>query len=600
MPLQPSGVSLLNDYDFPTPLIEAHDRPPVQIISTRRASRWPALRLMRVFGRFWLTNLRQRIGSRLDPEDRAIRLREAFEEAGGLWIKVGQLISLRTDMLSEPVCRELSRLQYRAQGFAFSEVEAIVSTSLGAKLSTVFSSFDRAPLAAASISQVHCAVLRSNGARVAVKVLRPDAEQVFRRDLKLIWLLVTLLVSFRLLARFVHLDKALEELDRMVLEELDFRYEAANMRRMRKTLRSHRIYVPKVFRQFSSRHVLVSEFISGVLMSDFIRVGQSDPVRLAAWCQVNRVDQAKLGRRLFESAMTQMFEDNLFHADLHPGNIILMRDNRVALIDFGTIGSFDQGFLTTYKASLAALAEKDYLRAADLTLTLAIEPPAASRLAHLRTEMVRSYRQWEARTHLSGVGYHERSLAAAGGDVGRIMFAHKVQMSWQNLRLSRTWGTLDASLSFLIPQADYMKLFSRYFRKSQARRLTPRRILSGIVAGIAGTVAAVDVYGGALGPIVRKQVILAPSTANVPQRILNLLQSVFRYLYVFSLLAVVVAGVLWIYRVQGHRLERDIPFLANLSDEALDQTEMWGLALLFVAGLALVLRAASKRLGSGA
>jgi predicted unusual protein kinase regulating ubiquinone biosynthesis (AarF/ABC1/UbiB family) len=295
-----------------------------------------------------------------------------------------------------------------------------------------------------------------------------------------------------------------------------------------------------------------------------------------------------------------MFEDNLFHADLHPGNIILLRDNRVALIDFGTIGNSDHNFLITYKASLAALAEKDYLRAADLTLTLAIEPPAAVRLGSLRAEMVRGYKDWEARTHLSGVGYHDRSLAAAGANAGRIMFDHKVQLSWQNLRISRTWGTLDASLSFLMPQANYMKLFSGYFKKAQARQMTPRRIIAGLVGGIIRAKAAADGVNSMIGPFVRKQIILAPNTANVPQRVLQLLHSVFRYAYVFCFIVLVVGCVLLIYRYHGHLLGFEHDVLVDLSDDVLDAEEIWSLALVFIGGLVLTLRAAVKRLGAGA
>jgi ubiquinone biosynthesis protein len=590
---------MLDEFDLPTPLLQARERAPVEISAALDAPRWPALRLAGVFGRYLLTNLRLRCLRRLEPDDRARRLRQAFEELGGLWIKIGQLISLRTDILSEAVCRELSGLQYRAQGFAFSEVQAIVQASLGQPLAAVFSHFEEAPLAAASISQVHRAVLAGSGVTVAVKVLRPHAAQAFGRDLALIGRFIGLLEFFKITPH-VHWRKALWELQQMVTEELDFRYEAANTRRMRKNLKAHGLYVPKVFVQHSGQHVLVSEFVSGVLMSDFIRIGQHDPERLSAWCSANRVSPRKLGRRLFESAMTQMFEDNLFHADLHPGNILLLRGSRVALIDFGTIGSSDRSFLITYKASLAALAEKDYLRAADLTLRLAIEPPPASQLESLRAEMVRGYKHWEGRTHLQGLGYHDRSLAAAGADSGRIMFEHQVQLSWQNLRISRTWGTLDASLSFLLPEANYMKLFTGYFKKAQARRLTPRRLLAGLVGGLTRTTASVEEYREMLGPVVRKQVLLAPRIANVPQRVIQLMQTVFRIAFVFLMVSLAFGSLLLIHRFHLDLLWFHSPLLSELADEALEPKEIWIFSLIFLTGIAFTLRRAVKKLEAGA
>lgn len=590
---------MLEEFDLPTALLQPRERPPVEINPKLDAPRWPALRLAFVFGRYLLTNFRQRLLGRVDADERANRLREVFEELGGLWIKIGQLISLRTDILSEAVCRELSRLQYRAQGFPFTEVQTILQGEYGKPLDAIFSHFEPAPLAAASISQVHRAVLASNGVQVAVKVLRPHAQQAFGRDLAIIGRIIGLLETFKITPH-VHWRKALWELEQMVQEELDFRYEAANTRRMRKNLKEHKIYVPKVFLQYSNKHVLVSEFVSGVLMSDFIRIGQQDPERLKAWCQTNRVSPKKLGTRLFETAMTQMFEDNLFHADLHPGNIILLRGSHFALIDFGTIGSSDKSFLITYKASLAALAEKDYLRAADLTLRLAIEPPPASQLETLRAEMVKGYKHWEGRTHLQGLGYHDRSLAAAGADSGRIMFEHKVQLSWQNLRISRTWGTLDASLSFLLPNANYMKLFTGYFTKAQARKLKPGRILAGVVAGIARTTATVEEYREMLGPVLRKQVLMAPRIANVPQRVMQLMQTLMRIAYVFVMLGLLVGLILMVHRFHPEVFHIHNSVVEDVASLSLTPYEAWCFGLLLLGLLAFTMRKAVSKLETGA
>lgn len=584
--------------DDPTPLLAPRERPPIEIKEATAPPRWPTLRLIHVFGRFLLTNLILRMRSRLDPDDRALRLRQAFEELGGLWIKIGQLLSLRTDVFSAPVCRELARLQYRVQGFPFSEVRTSIEAGTGLSMSAIFSAFDENPLAAASVSQVHRAVLRRNGREVAVKVLRPHAALSFQRDLVNLGRFISLLETLRF-APHMFWRKGLWELEQMVNEELDFRYEAANTRRMRKTLREHDVYVPKVFLRYSSRDVLVTEFIPGVLMSDFIHVGQHDPERAAAWCRENRVDPAKLGRRLMESALRQLFEDNLFHADLHPGNILLMRGNHVALIDFGTIGSCTQSFLITYKGSLAALAEKDYLRAADMTLRLAIEPPAAGDLQNLRMELVRNYRHWEGRTHLHGLGYHERSLAAAGSDSGRILFDHKVQLSWEFMRISRTWGTLDASLSFLMPEANFMKLFASYAKKSQKRNMTPRKILHGLAGGLARTMATVEEYRDMLGPVVRKQVILAPALVRVSERVMKVCVSVFRFLFYAMLIGLAGGAVLLVHRFHPEYLWFHADLLEMLSDDYVSPYEAWWGALIGGGLLLVIVRRALSKLERG-
>lgn len=180
------------------------------------------------------------------------------------------------------------------------------------------------------------------------------------------------------------------------------------------------------------------------------------------------------------------------------------------------------------------------------------------------------------------------------------MFEHKVQLSWQNLRISRTWGTLDASLSFLLPNANYMKLFTGYFTKAQARKLKPRRILAGVVGTIARTTATVEEYREMLGPVIRKQVLMAPRIANVPQRIMQLMQTVFRIAYVFVMLSLGIGSLLLIHRFHLDVLWFHSPFMSELADDYLDPREIWMFCLVFFAGVAFMLRRAIKKLESGA
>jgi ubiquinone biosynthesis protein len=428
------------------------------------------------------------------------------------------------------------------------------------------------------VSQVHRAVLAEDGTMVVVKVLRPNAEVVFHRDLRNIGTIISFLDLLRF-APHVHFRKGLEALKGMVVEEIDFRFEAANTRRMRKSLREHHVYVPKVFLEHSTARVLVSEFVAGVLMSDFIRIGQNDPERAKRWAAENRVEPKKLAQKLFSSAVRQFLEDNLFHGDLHPGNILLLKDNRFALIDFGTIGSADHTFLLTYRASLIALAEKDYLRAADMTLRLAISPPGPGVLEALRQEIVASYKYWEARSHLAGTDYHERSLAAAGTDSGRIMFKYHVQLTWEFMRISRTWSTLDASLSFLMPEANYMRLFKKYFKQAQKRSMRPGRIASGIMGAVRKTIGMVEEYHDMLGPVVRKQPILKPSFINAGERFLRFARTWFKIFANVVIVGAIVGGLMELDRYHPELFQFENRILHELADEQLTGEEIWWLAL---------------------
>jgi ubiquinone biosynthesis protein len=429
-----------------------------------------------------------------------------LEELGGLWIKAGQLLSLRVDLFSEPVCQELSKLQYRAIGFPPELARTIIETELGCPLEQVFASFDDLPLAAASVSQVHWAVLRRKQVLVAVKVQRPNVQQIFQRDLVLLQWLVRLLIRLRVMPH-MRLHDAMWELEQIVKEETDYRYEASNMRRMKKTLKSYKVYIPKVFTKHSTDKLLVMEYIDGALMSDFIAMQEQDPLRLATWLSTNNIEPKRVGTRLFLSTMRQVLEDNLFHADLHPGNIVLLRHSRIALIDLGTIGAVPRQVLHIYILGMSALATGDFERAVDYTLHLATHLPLLN-LTELREQLVRSYREWEARTHLTQLPYHEKSLAAAGAASSKVLAAYKVQLSWAFMKIGRTWTTLDASLNYLIPNADYVKLFQKYHSEAERRARTWANIYRRVRETTHAISDTLNEYNLLLAPVIRRQTLV--------------------------------------------------------------------------------------------
>src|SRR6516165_11558220 len=165
------------------------------------------------------------------------------------------------------------------------------------------------------------------------------------------------------------------EVEHILREEIDYRFEASNIQRLRITLRRHGIFVPKVFERHSFQRILVMEFVTGVLMADYLRVLNSDPDRLAAWLEENNISRRRIARRLHLSMLRQAFEDNLYHGDLHPGNIVLLRNSRIALIDCGTIGFLELEYLQKFRLYLKSLVELDYDKAADLSFLLSASLP---------------------------------------------------------------------------------------------------------------------------------------------------------------------------------------------------------------------------------
>ncbi len=281
---------MLNPKLIPTPLLDREDRPPIEIRYRPPQARFriPYLffhvlaLLVRVL---WLWLLRRMTEQRLGD-----LLRDFCQRMGVLWIKLGQLVSMRADLAPPGVRAELAKLLDRVQGFPGETAVRLIEAELGIPLDRCFSEFDETPLAAASIAQVHKARLR-NGAWVAVKVRRPDIVRVGASDMAFIGFVVRCIerLGIKPEARWPDM---MWELHEAMLEELDYRFEATNLRRMKKSLRRHGIYVPRVFDRYCTPAVLVMEFIQGVLMSDYLLMARLDPPRLDVWRGESRETRA--------------------------------------------------------------------------------------------------------------------------------------------------------------------------------------------------------------------------------------------------------------------------------------------------------------------
>lgn len=468
---------------IPTPLVDAGERPPIQIAPIKKLGRFSSLRLtLQIFGflarLLWAVKVLRR-----PPSEIATRCRTFLEGLGGLWIKAGQILSLRTDLLTREMADELSKLQYRAYGFDPEVSKRRLEDALGRSVGEIFDVYEDMPFAAASVAQVHRAHLRDEDVWVAVKIQRPDIGEVFDRDRAVIAFILKLFGRLPAL-NYVKWDGMIRELHRITGEEVDYRYEAENIRRMRKLLRAHKVYVPKMFRRYSSKHVLVMEFISGTLMSDYLHVTRTDPARAALWRRENNVSSYKVGSRLQRSVYRQMFEDNLFHGDLHPGNVMLLRDSRFALIDLGTTGSLERKFLQLYQYQTQAFAEGDFSKACDYYLMMADSIPVFE-INKFKAEAVEVFRAWEARTHMRTLSYYEKSVTGGvGTEVADIARRYRVNLSWQFLRVGRALGTMDASLAVLLGRANPNRIMRKYF--TQLRSRTVRNLLNGGVISMAG------------------------------------------------------------------------------------------------------------------
>jgi len=454
----------------PTRLIEPGEREQIVITPVSRPSRMRSFEVLSRFGRLLIGLLTLAVRRNLTSQVAGERVRQLFEQMGGLWIKGGQLLSLRVDLFPTDFCQELAKLQTRASGFPTSQARQIIEEDLGAPIEQYFDEFIDKPFAAASIGQVYRAHLRQENVYVAVKVRKPYIDEVFKRDFVFIRWVVRILQLVRFKAH-MRWDLGLYELMEVMKEELDFHYEASSIRRMKQSLRGHKIHVPDLFPRYCTERVLVTEFIHAALMADFIKVSQENPGKLSAWLAENNVQPQRIARRLIDSIFRQILENNLYHGDLHPGNIVLLRNSRIALIDFGTTNFTEREYLERFRLLVRALATRDYAKAADLCLLMAAILPNID-TEEVKEVLIRVLRAWATRTLVKELPYHDKSIDSAIIEVTKIMVGFRITYEWAWLRIHRALTTLDVSLVYLYPDVNYTRRLGKYFEGAEERALT--------------------------------------------------------------------------------------------------------------------------------
>lgn len=260
------------------------------------------------------------------------RLRLVLEELGTTFIKLGQVLSTRPDLVGEEFSREFSKLQDATPPLEPEVAVPLVEEELGKSLEDVFSSFNTTPLASASIGQVHRALLK-NGDEVAVKIQRPGLEKQIKQDIKIMRYLAGLIDKRIPKWKYYNLPGIVDEFERSILKEMDYQQEARNAKEFGKMFQGDRtVYVPRIYDEHSTTKVLTMEFIDGVKVRDLME-GKND--------KFNRKLVAKRGA---ESYFKQVLIHGFFHADPHPGNIYVLKHNVVCFLDFGMMGRIDEEF----------------------------------------------------------------------------------------------------------------------------------------------------------------------------------------------------------------------------------------------------------------
>lgn len=304
------------------------------------------------------------------------QLRQALEELGPTFVKIAQVLSTRPDIIPDQYIQEFQKLQDDVKPVGFQAVREIVEAELGDSLDRIFAQFEAKPIASASIAQVHRGQLR-DGTRVVIKVKRPGIEVKIYNDLRL-------LKQFALLARFLpqtsvwNPSEVVDELWEALELELNFCMEAENIQRFQELHRDIRfITIPRVYPEFSTRNVLVMEYIEGIKVSEKIALVEAG------------YDLEEICAKIIYNFMTQVFEHGVFHADLHPGNVLISA-RKIAYLDFGLVGNLGEGLRRHFNKLLAGIVEGDLEQMVNSIVNISTKKGRVDR-APLRSEIEQLY-----------------------------------------------------------------------------------------------------------------------------------------------------------------------------------------------------------------
>ena len=394
----------------------------------------------------------QAIGS-----ERGRHLREMLDELGPTFVKFGQLLSTRPDVVPPDIVAELRSLQDDVRPFPFAQVREVVEAELGLKIEQAFLRFDEVPIAAASIGQVHRAML-PNGDEVAVKVQRPNAPGQIESDLALLYQAARLIKERVRTLDFIDAEALVEEFARFIRQELDYKLEARHAETFRRNFAgSELVVVPKVYRDYSHARMLTLEFLDGVQLADLDLVATSVEER------------RELAYRVTETWMEMIFRHGFFHGDPHPANVLVLDGARIGLVDFGLVGK---------------LTDEDMARVTRLFIDAATENVDAlpRRLAELGVRYPKE-REEEFRTELRELYYRYYGASLQEIDPIQVIREGFALIYTMNLHLPTRFVLLDKAMATLgsvgvdlYPDFNVFEVARPYARELMLERFSPARM----------------------------------------------------------------------------------------------------------------------------
>jgi len=389
-----------------------------------------------------------------------VRLRRALEELGGTWVKLGQTLALRFDLLPPAYCHELFSLLNQVVPVAYSEIEPIIRSELGQNVEDVFAWFAPEPFGAASIGQVHDATLHS-GERVAVKVQRPGIEQAIATDISLMYRISSLVDMTRIFGGTRSRD-VIDELARWTREELDYTVEGMNARMMRENIRDPETeYNPDVHPEHTTKRVLTAEHLDGILLSDVIRDLREDRPGTERRLAEAGYDLDRAATNVVWNFLGQAYAVGVFHGDLHPANLMLLPGNRIGYVDFGIIGRLPE----SVRQSLVLYAKNLFFGDVDAAISEFlrwVKPSSTTSVAAAGDAMVELTRRFLSDLDRAETGRRE-IMARYQVDLLAATRTHRMAIDPIVVLYMKVVFTIEAVTSELSPGLDLQSLHARFF-----------------------------------------------------------------------------------------------------------------------------------------
>lgn len=381
---------------------------------------------------------RHNLAGGMTPE----KLRSIVEDLGPTFVKLGQIMSMRRDMLPEAYCRELEKLRAEVRPLAFEEARGVVETEYGVSLRSVFDVFDETPIGSASIAQVHAARLK-NGAPVVVKVQRPGIRDTLARDIALLRRAAGHLGGIGGLGSVVDFRMVLDEMWVVAQQEMDFLIEAQHAEKFRR-LNEEIAYVtcPRVERRFTTSRVLVMEYIDGI------------PIDAHEALEQAGYDRAEIGTKLAENYVKQVLEDAFFHADPHPGNL-RVRGGKIVWLDLGMMGRLTEKDQTLLKRAVRAIVENDVGTVKEVLLTIGVH---SGRIDHARLYADID----DLLTQYASAGMAEMDLSRMLEEILTLASNHGISMPQGISMLCRGMMTMQGVLADLSPDINIVTIMANH------------------------------------------------------------------------------------------------------------------------------------------